>query len=194
MKFISIDLESNQPSGTIIQIGAAAFDTDARDPLMAKFVCYVNPDEEINWDQPLNNGMTLGELLPFTQKEITEQGIAPDVAFTQFWQWVIDINCGRKFIQWGRHDMEALVGQSKAAGVFYPQRIKDFNLKKTYQFLYQPANKLAQKYGLSGALKSCNIGFEGTAHDAYVDAYNTGVLMLHIYRDLENMRKIKGLV
>ena len=66
MRFISVDIESNQPSGKIIQIGAVAFDTDAKQPIQGEFNCWLNPGEPINWDQPLKGrDLTLGKLLPY---------------------------------------------------------------------------------------------------------------------------------
>ena len=72
MKFISLDLEFTQPSGTIIQIGASVWDTDQNKEI-AMLSMYVNPDEEINWDYDLQKaGMTLGDLLPFDHTEIIQ--------------------------------------------------------------------------------------------------------------------------
>ncbi len=185
MRFISVDLEANQPTDKIIQIGAAAFDTDSKTPYkpVDTFNLYVDPEEEINWDYNLRGGLTLIELLGNNFKTNWEKSSVPkNVAFESFWKWCKEANCGKKFVQWGRADMWELMKQSKDSGVFYPSRIQEINLKRLYQFFYQPGLKLNKSPGgLEKACKEMGIDFEGRAHDALVDAINTGMISVSMY-------------
>lgn len=190
MKFISIDIENNQPSGEIIQIGAIEYDTNNVSHTN-EFNVYIKWPNPINWNYELrgNGTITLGELLPYGQETIDAYGKDPRIAFTEFWQWVETVGSGRKFVQWGKYDMAEIMKQTKELIVEHP-RVKTFNLKTAYQFLYQPSHRLSAKYGLEQAVTNSQLTFKGTPHDALVDARNTGELMLKMYNAYSKLYQI----
>jgi inhibitor of KinA sporulation pathway (predicted exonuclease) len=198
VRFISVDIEANQPTNSIIQIGAAAFDTDSKKPHepVDTFNLYVDPVEEVNWDIDLRGGLTLIQLLGEDFKTKWDKSRVPkDSAFESFWHWCKEVQCGKKFVQWGRGDVYELTRQSKEVGVNYPQRITEVNLKRLYQFFYQPALRLKNKpAGLSFACQQLEIEFQGRAHDALVDATNTGVLAVKMYQIIRGYADIKEII
>lgn len=192
MKFVSVDIECNQPSGTIIQIGASVWDTQANAEV-DDFNLYIQPNEVINWEEELRGGITLGKLLPYGPEKIKDHGVSPKFAFERFWKFMA--KSGRKkVIQWGAGDMAAITKQSWYFGVPVNNRLKVLNAKLMYQMLYQPTMRLQQKFGLGAVIKEMGLEFEGEAHDGYWDAYNTGKLYTEMFRDIEVYREIKKLL
>jgi hypothetical protein len=187
MRFIAIDVENNQPSGQITQIGAAAFDCTAKKPYepIASFDRFLElpSGEALNWNQELRGGGgTLGKLLGdcWLQEWTLCRGPRNQV-FTEFWQWVNYAQCGKKFVQWGGGDLAEIIAQSKEAGVCYPSGLREVNLKRMYQMFFQPALGLPKQHGLKAAVQNIGAKFEGRAHDAWVDAKNTGALAVKMF-------------
>lgn len=193
MRFISVDIECNQPSGTIIQIGAQVFDTTKEDCDM--FDVYIQPDEDINWDHPLRGGeITLGELLPYGQRYIDDVGVSSVEGLTKFWEWAKKQKCGMRFIQWGGWDMKLIVEQSEALGIEVPKHT-DINIKPIYKNLYRPAMALPHHGALKAALKNLTgREFVGAEHNAYYDALNTGHIYLEMYKIIEQANKIRKVI
>lgn len=193
MRFIAVDLENNQPSGKITQIGAAAFDTDSGH--ISSFNVYVDAEEPLNLDHMLNNNMTLGQLLgPDFEYKYEASKIPRSEAYSSFWEWVKESQCGKKIIQWGRGDTNEIITQGKEVGVKYPSHLRIVNLKVVYQTFFQPALKLDKGFGLSSACEHMGISFKGRAHDAIVDAVNTGELAMRMFKIIENYGKVKGII
>jgi len=95
MKFTSLDLELNQPSNRIIQIGAAAYCTDRG--LISSFSVYVNPEEKMGWKHVLNTGQTLDRLLPINfVSEWNKHAFFSKEAMTMFWDWHKTTGAGKK--------------------------------------------------------------------------------------------------
>jgi len=154
MRFLSVDIECNQPSGTIIQIGAVAWDTDKG--LLGGFDRHLRPDEPINWDHQLTNGKTLGQLLPFGPQDIADAEPSAYV-FKEFRQFLSANPSGKKIIQWGRGDMWSIHNQSNID----INRLRVLNLKVVYQFFFQMAFRLPKGAGLQTAMNSMGLKFEG---------------------------------
>lgn len=191
MRFISVDIEANQPSGQIAQIGAVAYDTDRG--VIGEFSDFLAlHNEDLNKNYVLNNGQTLGGFLgPDWVVNWALKMVDRDEVFIAFWQWVESVQCGKKFVQWGTGDMRAISQQSSECGVEPPSRTYVHNLKPVYQLLYQPALKLPRKYGLRAACEAMGVGFEGRAHDALVDAQNTAKLAAKMFKIVEDCGKIR---
>lgn len=188
MRFIAVDIECDQPSNNIIQLGAAAFDTNQ--PSLVGTINRYLDQGEVNWSYPLDRGGTLEDLLGQDFKEAYQFWAAPPGAsFDRFWDWVDEIKCGKKFVQWGTGDMRLIQRQSGDS-----RRIEVFNLKDMYKLLYQPANKLPKKYGLEAACVASLGAFNGRPHSAYWDAWNTGKLAVKMFKSFESERKIREIV
>lgn len=187
MRFISIDLELNQPTNKIIQIGAVAYDTDKG--RVSSFSRYVDPGETINWKHVLNTGQTLDALLPsyFPTEWFLRKQSSCD-ALTEFWQWVKDVQCGKKFIQWGSGDLKCLLAESQGLG--YPTHIRTLDLKMVYQFIWQPSARLQKNSGLSSACREIGTATPLHAHDAFYDAEATGILFLKIFKQVSGLQQL----
>lgn len=191
LRFISVDIECNQPSGKIIQIGAAAFDTNIPEEV-ERVDIHIDPGEPINWDHQIRaDGLTLGDLLPYDQIYVNMASMTPKEGFELFWDFVSESRCGKKFIQWGSGDMERIRNESDDLCVDYPKGLRVVDLKGLYQLFFQPAMKLPKGFGLGTAMENCGLIFRGIPHDASADAYNTGRLAQHLYRQIERCGAIE---
>ena len=189
MKFIAIDLELDQPSNAIIQLGAVAFDTDAKRGVGGAFNVYVDPGTPVNWGHTLNIGITLEELLPNNFRPAWESANIPTKeAMEKFWKWVKSTGSGKKFIQWGRGDHRILLEHSQGCG--YPSHTKAFDLKMAYQFLWQPAARLEKQSQLTSACVQLGVRPPVPAHCAYEDALATGKLALHMFRQVQGVNSL----
>jgi len=189
MKFTSLDLELNQPSNRIIQIGAAAYCTDRG--LIDEFSMYVDPGEEVNWDHTLNIGISLETLLPPHFKELwTDWKVVDKEAMRRFWAWHKTTGAGKKFIQWGGGDMKLLVEESQGCG--YPSHLKVFDVKQAYKFIWQPGARLEKQSQLSSACKQLGVEGPDPAHCALQDAKATGRVMIEMFKQVEALAELQN--
>lgn len=187
MRFISLDLELNQPSNRIIQIGAASFDTDVG--MLDSISLYVEPDEEVNWGHKLNIGCRLDELLPISFRPNWErERYEHKEAMELFWKWHKEQQCGKKMIQWGRGDLKLLIGESQGCG--YPSHLRILDLKQVYRYLWQPSAHLEAQSGLSSACKSLDVRCPAPAHNALEDAISTGEVFMKMFKQLRGLNKL----
>jgi len=187
MKFITIDLELDQPTNHIIQIGAAQFCTDTG--RSEHFNCYVDPGHPIGWGHKLNIGCTLeGLLAPGFRKKWEVQKLPTKEALASFWRW--QQSRGKKFIQWGRGDMRILEKESQ----IYPAHLRTLDLKMAYQFLWQPSARLEKNAQLGTACLAMDVDPPYPAHDAFEDAFATGKLFLKMFGQVKGLNQLlKGL-
>lgn len=157
----------NQPSGKIIQIGAAVGDSNTG-LILDTYTQHVNPNEEL---QPF-----IIELTGITQKNVNA-----GVDLLDAYRGLIALSkkhkCHKQTVVWGNGDTRALLSQVTK---FYPTNSKDwwglghreFDTKTIFQALMF-ANGLVLKSDLQTACKRLDIVFEGRPHDALADAINT---------------------
>jgi hypothetical protein len=196
MRFVSIDLELNQPSNNIIQIGACTFNTDSKTPYVPEktLSVFIDPNEPVNWNHHLNTRETLGSLLGDTFKTEWEiHKVSTEEGLVLFWDFIKNSQSGRKVIQWGNGDIQQILNQSKIANVRPSIIVKDLNIKRVYELLYKPILEKNKGGGLFKACENMGVPFEGRAHDALVDAINTGKLTVKMFEILSNYQKIKKL-
>lgn len=184
MKFTVIDLECNQPSGNIIQIGAAIWCTERG--FQSSFNVYVDPNEPVNWDHSLNIGCSLEQLLaPGFRTAWEREAVPQKQAMKLFWGWHSEHQGSKKFIQWGRGDLAQLIQESQGCG--YPSGIRALDLKQVFQFLWQPAGKMPARSGLQDACLSMRIPRPFPAHDALQDALATGSLFYRMFSEIKEL-------
>lgn len=188
MKFVAIDLEMNQPSGKIIQIGAAAFDTELG--VISYFGQHVDPGEKINWDHPILSGGTLEELLAtnFRSEWESASTLPTAAALRLFWDWHKDQKVGKKFVQWGRGDMAQLLSESSGLG--YPRNIRVFDVAMTYRWLWSPGSQTLGGKGLSSACWALGVKPPAEAHDALHDACATARLFCKMFKQIKLMQQL----
>ncbi len=172
---IALDLEFNQPSQRIIQIGAVLGHLPSGQ-VHSRFSCFVNPAE------PLSEH--IAELC----------GIAPGVldcagsleeAFAQLVQWrapfAADIQ--RNPLTWGGADSDTLrqaLGHESGPYVFG----RRWNDVKTVYAAWCHANGREPQGGLAPSMKKFGLVFEGRKHDAMYDALNTFRMYVRLLQEL----------
>lgn len=187
MKCLVLDLEMNQPSGKIIQIGAAVINAMTFDVKPEKFSVFINPKEELNKE--------IVELCSITQ-EMVNSGYNIVDGVDMLLQFKKKYKCSKNIIAWGGtiyggNDVLKLKQSAEQAG--YPKEILDKNfgyryvdVKSLYQ-LWATANQKNKNVGVGQASEIIGLGrFNGIMHRADDDAYNTAL----IYSLL--LRKMRG--
>ena len=172
MKLTSLDLEMNQPSGKIIQIGAVVGDTETGE-ISQRLRIYVNPGEPI---VPF-----ITELCGITQEQIDREGMPLDDAY----QILKDFH--RKYteflnpITWGGGDSAEVREQLSPAARedwCFGRRWIDAKTLAVSRTIARD-NKVFSG-GLSGAMKRLGLKFDGRKHDAQDDAENTFKIYHHM--------------
>lgn len=173
MNMMALDLEFNQPSETIIQIGVAAFNLETGAILESRRY-YINPHEILNpyiinlcgiSQEQVDSGMTLGE--------------AYDDICTLYAQY----NCHLNFVTWGGGDSDAL--KLALLGERPWKHGRRWQDAKTLYQAYMLAIGGKPQAGLAKALTKLGKAFKGRKHDAMDDSINTAI----IYTDLINLYK-----
>jgi len=176
MRFWALDLEMNQPSGTIIQVGVAWTEATSSDVFYDSVL--VNPDEHITDFIENLTGVT-NEAITLNGK--TRQECWQDVAQLLAGAGVSESGTFKEPIVWGVGDLHTLKSQMNpmAYDVSLPHRF--FDAKSTCQFELLAAGKAPGKLSLGTALKRYEVeDVIFPAHDAGVDAANTLKLFLKL--------------
>jgi len=170
----ALDLELEQPSNKIIQIGACKFDDSG---IIDTFCAYVKQDEPLSeyihkltgiTDEDLNGGTTL------------EEAFLALVNFTS--------DCDNKqAVVWGEGDMRCLREQLPPLITWpYGRRICD--VKAIHQFI-GPELGLNGSGGLSKTMNKYGLSFCGRKHNATADAVNTSRLYNKFKELIKDLRK-----
>lgn len=167
-RFFCFDLEMNQPSKKIIQIGGLIGRLDTGE-IIKTFNYYINPHETIH---PF-----ITELTGITQ-DIVDSGIELIDAVREIEQEVIRLKACKSPIVWGNGDLKHLQYQS---GLFRSVR-REIDIKTIYQWGCLKHNK-SMKGGLASAIKAQGNVFVGKEHNALDDAINTFNLARVLYKN-----------
>lgn len=165
MKLTVLDLEHNQPSGKICQIGAVVGDTKTGE-ITHRLRIYVNPGEPI--------APFITELCGITQDKIDKEGIALDDAYTQLKDFHRTHSEFMNPVTWGGGDSEYILNQlsdkAKEDWCFGRRWIDAKTLVVSQMIAKENA---VYSGGLGSAMKRFNMKFQGRKHDAQDDAENT---------------------
>lgn len=172
-KYIAIDLElNNKRDGTqpkIIQVGAAVGNPWGSDSSILTYSWYLDPQEPID---PFITNLT-----GITNEIIREESISHDAVAGRLSGLIKSNQCFVNPITWGGSghlsDAEELKNEFSERNIDFPhfgRRIIDV---KTLYVFHQLAKEKSTSNGLKKAMRSCGLTFEGEAHRADVDAYNT---------------------
>ncbi len=182
MNIIALDIELNQPSRKIIQIGAACFDARSA-TLMDRFNVYVNPGEPINPE--------ITRLTGITDKDVSN-GLTIDEAYNELKAFHKKHKPFRNPIVWGsgvRNDSSTIHDEYVASlGNIYtvdiPENFMGFrviDVKSIYQSVAIFENS-QYSGGLKDVMKKLGMEFEGQEHQALPDAMNTFRVWYHLMR------------
>ena len=178
MNILALDLEMCQPSGTIIQVGAAIGSLKTG-KVIDTFSRIVNPHEVVS---PF-----ITELTGITQEQ-ANNGTSLIGAYKELVEWKTKHKARKQIVTWGNGDHYVLKKQLglhvDSEGWALGHRFYD--TKTLFQAIMTAKNKKT-KMGLAGALAYYGIQFEGRAHDAKFDAANTFALFYKIIKQLEKL-------
>lgn len=164
----------NQPSGTIIQIGAVVVDTHKME-IGDTFNMICNPGE-------LPSDF-ITDLTGITRDQVLGAPTAHS-AIVSFWEWLENAQCGNKLGAWG-NDFIEIRDASRHYKISYNWP-KFFNIKD-FVALYTHLKDDQQSYkmGLKRACEFWGVEYDKSqAHDALWDATKTAEVFLKVCRDV----------
>lgn len=178
MKVISLDLEMNQPSGTIIQIGAVVGDVESGE-IHGRFTQFVSIDESLNPEITKLTGITEADL---------EYGVTLPQAYSELVQFFESHGPFWNPITWGGSDSYELRCQLDGAYTKWIFGRRWVDAKTIYQS-YCIANRKPLQGGLAKVMTKFGLRFTGRKHNALCDAENTFILyceFLKMFRATSN--------
>jgi sporulation inhibitor KapD len=171
--FTSLDLEMNQPTGKIIQIGAVVGNLKTGE-IIDKLSIIVNPHETLGVCE--DSKVHITDLTGITQEQV-DKGLelidAFDVLRTFHEKYGSFINP----VTWGGGDAEEIRNQLKS--MYTIERIGRWPFgrrwidAKTYYVGYRAIMGKQLAGGLAKAMTKVGLKFEGRKHNALDDAFNT---------------------
>lgn len=175
--FIALDLEMNQPSNKIIQVGYVVGNLKSGE-ILHRARHYVIIDE------PLAQEIT--QLTGIDEEALANWGESLQDTYMAIRGIREKYSCFRNPITWGGGDSECLrqqLGLNEREFVF-GRRWLD---AKTLFVSYCLANNIKYQSGLSKSMVRLGLSFQGRKHDALCDAENT----FRVYRTLLGKLQIK---
>jgi len=199
MKVCCLDLELNQPSGKIIQIGYVIVDLNTKKVFRERSLI-VNPNEPLGEIEREVNGkkMTIEELTGITEARIKFDGRSLVDTYEILCIDIVQTNCSVTCVQWGdgmgdhKGDHDAIRRELGIEWKDFVFRARSWDVKSLYQ-IYAAFNNRGVVAGLGKAMKSCGLEFEGKEHDALDDAKNTFTIFNHLAQKMNLYDKIKKL-
>lgn len=168
---LSLDLEMNQPSGKIIQIGYIIGNVNTGDILEEKSL-FVNPEEQLS-DYIIT-------LTGIKQNQV-DDGTTLKEAYDELKETFKQYDCFRNPITWGGGDSECLRNQLNLDNEMFLFGRRWIDVKTLY-VSYRVANGLSHQGGLAKAMTKMGLQFSGKKHNATCDAKNTFKMYLHMLK------------
>lgn len=168
--FFALDLELNQPSGKIIQVGIAI--GNLTDGIIERRAWYLDPVE------PLDEFIT--QLTGIQQDDIDRESVSYATLEKELREVIEQYKCVPNPVQWGHGDGNALRKEFQFQSVECKcLGRRDIDVKQIHSFLAIGRGK-SPKGGLASSMGHYKLPFEGTAHRAHWDAHNTLRLYFHL--------------
>jgi len=163
--FISLDLELNQPSNRIIQVGVAIGNTQQKSEEYVVKKWYLNPNE------PIDKFIT--ELTGITNGNISSYSVSHTTVARELTELIKEYNPWLQPVVWGYDDAGQLRREFERNNVEF----KHFggrwlDVKTVYNFLQFSQNE-SPNGNLQQAMSVQGSWFDGDTHRADVDARNT---------------------
>jgi len=172
--FLALDLELNQPSNRIIQLGVALGHAEMDFSSFVTRKWYLDPGE------PISEHIT--ELTGISNDDIRSKAVS--------WaQAIQELNALHEHYQpfinpvtWGGGDVPLLLDELRTAGVEFTRFGRRYIDVKTWHTLVALAQGKSASGGLRSLMSRYGLTFKGEAHRADVDAANTLALFFQLMR------------
>lgn len=177
INLLSLDLENNQPSGNIIQIGAVVGNL-VSGQILEEYSAYINCEEILD---PFIINLT------GIKQENVDNGINLFTAYEQLKELHKKHECFRNPLVWGSGDTLCLKKQLHITDeelFLFGRRWIDV---KTVFISYRWANNLSHQAGLAKALTKLGMQFDGKKHDGRADAKNTFLIYAELLSRFKNV-------
>ena len=184
MKILSLDLEMNQPSGKIIQIGAVVGDLVSGE-VVDRFGIFVSCGEYLNPEITKLTGITVQDL---------NKAVSLPVAYSDLLKFHEKHRPFCNPLTWGGGDSDELRRQLDGSCTHWVFGRRWIDVKTIYQTQCLAEGKPSQG-GLAKIMTKYGLKFRGRKHNAVDDAENTFLLyfeMLKMFKATSN--PIKSLV
>jgi len=184
-KFLALDLELNQPSGKIIQVGIAIGSIHDRfeDYIVRKW--YIDPHEPIS--------EFINDLTGITDADIRAECYSHDFVARELSALIKEHNTFINPVTWGGGDSRELLDEFCQNHADFPHFGRRWiDVKTWYTYLMLTKGKTPSG-GLASAMGYFKLHFKGKAHRADVDAANTLALFFKLLERQSQMENIIGL-
>lgn len=163
--YLALDLELNQPSGKIIQVGVAIGSIKDRRTQYLTKKWYIRPNE------PLDPFII--DLTGITEADLSKYSVSHDTVARELAELIKEHKTFINPVTWGGGDSTELLAEFCKNHADFPhfgRRWIDVKTWYTYLLLSQGKNPAG---GLASAMGAYKLQFQGQAHQADVDAENT---------------------
>lgn len=185
MRLVAVDLEMNQPSTKIIQIGAVCFQPD-KGNIIDTFNQLVNPGEEIS--------PTIVNLTGITDQAVSGMPSLLKAA-NDFSAFKERLQINPIGIVWGAGKSNDVRKIFDEAGIEGPFKSRIIDVKGVFQMLANASgSSMRQKVGLNKACEILGLGWDskfGEQHNALADAFNTMRVYMFLSKCLKGGFEIK---
>ncbi len=176
--FLSLDLEMNQPSGKIIQVGVCIANKDTiRAPVMKMW--YIDPQE------PITEFIT--NLTGISDDDIKKHAVSHEVVAREISALMDEHNCFINPVTWGGGDSQKLIDEFNERGMQFQSFGRRWVDVKTIHVFLELCKDKTLKGGLRSAMGARKMQFIGEAHRADVDAFNTLRFFFHMIEQQSNI-------
>jgi inhibitor of KinA sporulation pathway (predicted exonuclease) len=172
--FLSLDLEMNQPSGKIIQVGVCIANQDTIDAPIKK-MWHVDPEEEIT--------DFITNLTGITNEDIKNHSVPHTVVAQELVDLIIQYKCFINPVTWGGGDSQILINEFNDRGITFNAFGRRWIDVKTIHVFLEMCKGKTLKGGLRSAMGARKMQFIGEAHRADVDAHNTLRFFFHMIKN-----------
>lgn len=184
--FVALDLEYNQPSQTVIQVGVAIGHAGQSDE------AYAVRKWTLLTGEPIAPFIT--DLTGISDHDVASEGVTHNQCAAELGALLVANGVFVNPVTWGGGDSQDLLRAFHDRGVPFPHFGRRWIDVKTWTVLLslsRPGGPRSTKGGLSSAMGAHKLQFKGKAHRADVDAFNTLRLF---FRILERQRVLESVV